>query len=87
MEEGLLERERRQMDEIRQLDMEELQIEEVDSDQLSSADDDDVPRLGFSFLFLSFPIFLMELMKATTDIHDQKGKAYCPIKILFLLVH
>ncbi|KAF3335059.1 Protein cereblon [Carex littledalei] len=46
MEEGLLERERRQMEEIRQLDMEELQIEEVDFDQFSSSSDD-LPRCGF----------------------------------------
>jgi hypothetical protein len=58
MDGDLLERERRQMEEIRQLDMEELQIEEVDSDQLYSSSDDDLPRLGFYFIF----IFLREYL-------------------------
>lgn len=52
------------MEQIRQLDMEELQIEEVDEDFDSSSDDDDDALARFSlfppsFLFMDFfEIFL-----------------------------
>lgn len=42
MDERILEHERLQMEQIRQLDMEELQVEEVDG---NSSDDDDDSRL------------------------------------------
>lgn len=45
-EERLLEIERRQMEQIRALDMEELQIEEVDEDHASSSDDDNIFTSG-----------------------------------------